>query len=382
MSEELRHIGAQAVIDRKHFETLLEALRRDYCRLLGPTVREGSLVYDQIEAVDDLPIAYTDQQAAGSYRLVKQELPTLFGYVVGQHSWKRFLHLPEECLWQAKSTGKGFKLEEGESKAEPQAFLGARPCELAAMQIHDKVLTEGPYVDPNYRKRREQTFVVAVNCTKPGGTCFCASMQTGPNATKGYDLALTEVCNKSEHYFIVEVGSEKGAKLLGKLDAKDATPAQIKAANQLLDRAAQDMGRQLETTGLKELLYSQFDSLHWEEIARRCLSCANCTMVCPTCFCSTILDSTDLTGKEVERLRRWDSCYSVDFSYIHGGSIRNSAEARYRQWMTHKLAYWVDQFGMFGCVGCGRCITWCPAAIDITEEARVFRAAAEPVEST
>jgi Fe-S oxidoreductase len=96
-------------------------------------------------------------------------------------------------------------------------------------------------------------------------------------------------------------------------------------------------------------------------------------MVCPTCFCTTVEDVSDVTGDHAERWRRWDSCFTLGFSYIHGGSIRNSGKARYRQWMTHKLASWIDQFGTSGCVGCGRCITWCPVGIDITEEARAIR---------
>jgi sulfhydrogenase subunit beta (sulfur reductase) len=133
------------------------------------------------------------------------------------------------------------------------------------------------------------------------------------------------------------------------------------------------MGRTLDTEGLKDVLSRNFDSLHWEEIAKRCLSCGNCTMVCPTCFCASVEDSSDLTGQKAERVRKWDSCFSRDFSYIHGGQIRSSVMSRYRQWMTHKLGYWQDQFGSSGCVGCGRCITWCPVGIDITEEARALR---------
>ncbi len=105
----------------------------------------------------------------------------------------------------------------------------------------------------------------------------------------------------------------------------------------------------------------------WDDIAARCLACTNCTLVCPTCFCSTVEDATDLLGTAT-RTRRWDSCFSSDFSNLHGHPVRSSTRSKYRQWMTHKLSYWYDQFGMSGCVGCGRCITWCPVAIDITAE--------------
>jgi formate hydrogenlyase subunit 6/NADH:ubiquinone oxidoreductase subunit I len=133
------------------------------------------------------------------------------------------------------------------------------------------------------------------------------------------------------------------------------------------------MGRSLDTVGLKDLLYSSADSPVWDDVAQRCLACGNCTAVCPTCFCTTVEDVSDLTGDHVQRDRVWDSCFNADFSYLHGGSVRESTRSRYRQWMTHKLGSWHDQFGMSGCVGCGRCVTWCPAAIDITEEAAALR---------
>ena len=368
-----------AILDRKKFDALLQVLGEQSYQLLGPTVTEEVLVLDEIESAADLPIGMTDKQEAGSYRLMKAELPTLFGYAVGQQSWKQFLHLPEETLWRATRVDHGFAVEQVECKAARRALIGVRPCELVALEIHDKVLSGGPYADEHYRQRRENLFIVAVNCTRPGGTCFCDSMGTGPRATRGFDLALTEVCTDKEHHFLIETGSERGAAILSGLPVEPATETQIETATKLLDGANSKMGRELNTDGLKKLLEGQFDSFHWEEIAKRCLGCANCTMVCPTCFCSTVEDYTDLTGKQVERRRRWDSCYSVDFSYIHGGSIRNSGAARYRQWLSHKLAYWVDQFGTFGCVGCGRCITWCPAGIDLTEEISTLRSAVENI---
>jgi len=152
-----------------------------------------------------------------------------------------------------------------------------------------------------------------------------------------------------------------------------AASKDLVAAQQAVDRAAGQMGRTMDTAGIKELLYRSYDHPRWDDVAKRCLTCANCTMVCPTCFCSTVEDTSDLKGEHAERWRKWDSCFTMDFSYIHGGSVRSTPRARYRQWMTHKLATWIDQFGTSGCVGCGRCITWCPVGIDITEEVRAIR---------
>jgi sulfhydrogenase subunit beta (sulfur reductase) len=212
-----------------------------------------------------------------------------------------------------------------------------------------------------------------VNCTHPSGTCFCVSMNTGPRVKEAFDLSLTEVFGEGRHYFIAEAGSTKGEEVLRKVPSEPARENEVATREAILERTAAKMGRTLDTTNMKELLYANLEHPRWDEVANRCLSCGNCTMVCPTCFCTTVEDKTDLTGEHAERWSKWDSCFSLDFSYIHGGTVRSSVRSRYRQWMTHKLATWIDQFGTSGCVGCGRCITWCPVGIDITEEAAAIR---------
>ena len=260
------------------------------------------------------------------------------------------------------------------SKSPRYAFIGVRSCDLAAIGVQDKVFIGNGYTDADYEARRRDAFIVAVNCSKAGNTCFCVSMDTGPKAESGFDLALTELVDEDGHRFLVEVGSEEGAELLSMIDSEAATEADRSRAGEVSEECASQMGRELETDGIKELLYRNMEHPRWDEVSERCLTCGNCTLVCPTCFCHTVEDVTDLAGEEAERVRLLDSCFTLDHSYIHGGSVRNSARSRYRQWMTHKLATWIDQFGTSGCVGCGRCITWCPVAIDITEEAAAIRA--------
>ncbi len=338
-------------------------------------MRDGAIIYDKLESLSDLPIGWTDEQDGGHYRLKRRKDDALFGYVAGPHSWKRFLFPPTLRLWRAKRNGKNgaFEILPQELPDETYAFIGVRSCELHAIALQDRVFLGGKYVDPIYKALRERAFLVAVNCTQAGGTCFCISMRTGPKATSGFDLALTEVLDDGRHYFVVEAGSGRGLNVLNDVPHREATPDEIERAEERVRQAGQQMGRELNTEGIKELLYRNYEHSRWDEVAQRCLSCANCTMVCPTCFCATVEDVTDLTGDTAERVRRWDSCFSLDFSYIHGGSVRATPKARYRQWMTHKLATWIDQFGTSGCVGCGRCITWCPVGIDITEEVRAIR---------
>jgi ferredoxin len=366
----LRTIAPAALDD------LVAGLRGRGFRVLGPTLRDGAIVYDDLEWADELPIGWTDRQEPGLYRLERRGDEARFGYAVGPHSWKRFLFPPRVRLWRAQRDEDGRAVVEEEPADEtPLAFLGVRSCELHAIAIQDRVFVGGRHVDRDYAARRDGTFIVAVNCFEPGGTCFCASMGTGPKAERGYDLALTELLD-GEHRFLVETGSERGEELLAALPSEAADAADLEAAERAVAFAAERMGRTMDPTDLRGLLARNLEHPRWDDVADRCLTCGNCTLACPTCFCTSVDDTTDLSG-EAERWRVWDTCFSVDYSYIHGGSIRPSGRSRYRQWLTHKLGTWHDQFGSSGCVGCGRCITWCPVGIDITEEVAAIRATEE-----
>jgi formate hydrogenlyase subunit 6/NADH:ubiquinone oxidoreductase subunit I len=365
--------GGKFVFGREGLQALIDRLASEGFRVLGPALRDGAIVYDDVSKVSELPSGYVDQQEAGRYRLEHGSGEALFSYVVGPQSWKRFLFPPKETLWRAKRDGESFALMEEQVKEQKLAFIGLRSCDLQAIAIQDKVFCDGPFKDVRYAERRSGLFTLAVNCAEPGGTCFCASMDTGPSVRSGFDIALTELINGDGQRFVAEAGSEAGARLLGAVPASPAGRHDLELAAAAMDRAAGRMGRRLETEGVKEALQGAPRHPHWEEVAQRCLACANCTMVCPTCFCVTVEDHTDLSGMTADRVRRWDSCFTLDHSYIHGGSVRPSIKARYRQWLTHKLASWIDQYGVSGCVGCGRCITWCPARIDITEEVAAIR---------
>jgi ferredoxin len=365
-----------AVIAPDALEALVGALRDRGFRVLGPTRRDGAIVYDDLESAAELPIGWTDGQEAGTYRLERRDDEARFGYAVGPHSWKQFLFPPRVLLWRAQRRNGGFDVDEPAPDERPLALIGVRSCEIHGIAIQDRVFLGGTFKDRDYEARRRDAFVVAVNCFEPGGTCFCVSMGTGPRAESGYDLALTEILD-GEHRFLVEAGSERGGEILAGLPGRAAGESDLGAANRAVAGAAERMGRSLDPTDLRGLLARNLEHPRWDDVAERCLTCTNCTLVCPTCFCSSVEDVTDLAGEGAERSRVWDSCFSVDHSYIHGGSIRPSGRSRYRQWLTHKFGTWHDQFGTSGCVGCGRCITWCPAAIDVTEELAAIRAGEE-----
>ncbi len=357
---------------------LLDAIRRRGFRLVGPVLKDGAICYDDIGSAADLPAGWTDEQAPGTYRLRRRDDGALFGYAVGPHSWKKYLFPPAARL-----------LPPEPPPDEPFAFIGVRACELNAIAIQDRVFLGGRHQDPQYAGRRDGAFIVAVNCGEPGGTCFCASMGAGPRVASGFDIALTELlgaggaggaddAGDAGHRFLAEAATARGAEVLREVQVLPAGEADISAARAVSEHAAASMGRVMPELDLRDLLTRNYDHPRWDDVAARCLSCANCTMVCPTCFCFSVEDCSGLSSGDPagapERRRSWDSCFTLDHSYLHGGPVRVSARSRYRQWLTHKLATWADQFGTPGCVGCGRCITWCPAGIDITEEVAAIAA--------
>jgi len=361
------------VLSRNHLQLLLDAIKAMGYRTIGPIVKNSAITLDELDRVEELPVGWMDAQESAGYRLQERRDAALFGYVVGPESLKRFLYPPEQRLSEATRTRNGWKIEEAEREVQPLAFLGVRPCDLHALAALDKVLLAGEYADSGYKLRRENTMLIAVNCGNPSGTCFCTSMGTGPKAESGYDLALTEIIQNGGHYFVVEIGSKKGEELLARIPHDTASQQQASDADSVTAGAVKKMGKSLDTSGLHDLLFRSIEHAQWKDVGTRCLTCGNCTMVCPTCFCSTVEDYTSLDGVAAQRTRKRDSCYTMEYSYIHGGSVRYSPAARYRQWLMHKFATWIDQYGTFGCVGCGRCITWCPAGIDVTEELRIIR---------
>tara|TARA_R110000787_G_scaffold220068_1_gene328841 strand:- start:71912 stop:73057 length:1146 start_codon:yes stop_codon:yes gene_type:complete len=371
------------VIKRNDLQTLFSVLIERGYLPVGPTLRDGAIVYDQLRGVEDLPAGWTDEQDAGTYRLKRRADAALFGFNNGPHSWKKYLFPPRTRLWKGEKTETGgFIIRETEDSEKPFAFIGVRACDLHAIQVQDRVFINKKHPDPLYRGRRNKALIIVVNCGQAAKTCFCTSMNTGPRADSGFDLALTEIVDGDKHYFVAELGSTAGLSLLAEIPHTKAGNDNVAAAQDCSKRAEQQMGRKIDISDIKELLYRNYDNARWNELEQRCLACGNCTMACPTCFCSKVEDVTDLTGDHAERWREWDSCYTMDFSHIHGGSVRPTIRSRYRQWLVHKLATWLDQFGTSGCVGCGRCITWCPVGIDLTEEVRLIRDSENEKETT
>ena len=355
-----------AVLNREHFDDLIAVLHARGYRVLGPTVQQGAIVHGDLTASGDLPEGWHDEQSPGAYRIRHDGDTELFGWAVGPTSIKASVFPPESVVWRGRRREGDIEISVPDDGEVRQAIVGARPCEVAALGVLSNVLSGGTYHDPEHDRRRNQMVVIVVECAQPAATCFCPSMDTGPDARGDYDLALTELL-EPEHRFVVRVGSELGRSLLEDVMHQVASPDDLAQRDALLERSRQAITRTLDARSAPDLLAKNLEHARWDEVAERCLSCGNCTLVCPTCFCSAFEQRTDLSG-DIEVSRRWDSCFSLDHSYLHGGPVRETTRSRYRQWLTHKLSTWVDQFGTSGCVGCGRCITWCPVGIDLTEE--------------
>jgi sulfhydrogenase subunit beta (sulfur reductase) len=364
-------VGATVALPKAGLETIISNLHRMEYLVLGPQVQDEAIVYKPLDSARDLPKGYLSQQDAASYRLVYSGHQRYFDVTPGAQSWKQFFFPSQTELARYKREENGrWQIEEQATDLTPLALFGVFPCDLAAIQVQDHIFLREEWKDPVYWSRRQSAFILAVNCLHPCGTGFCASMGTGPKANPGFDLNLTEL----EDVFLVEIGSEGGRLVMEGVSTLPTSAFWLQAAQKSLGEAVSKMGRILpHPEKLPELLLNNLDARQWNDVARRCMSCSSCTQVCPTCFCWDARDSADLSGQTARRERVWDSCFNQDYSYIVGGNTRPNTRSRYRQWLTHKFGSWYAQFGTSGCVGCGRCITWCPAKIDVTAELHAIR---------
>lgn len=348
-------------------QALIDALQQAGFACIAPQVRDGAIVYAVLDDADKLPWGMRDHQVPGAYRLEKIDAHQAFAFSNGPQAIKPQLFKPREVVWRVVRNASGqLVFEPNQAESEPIAMIGARACDLAAMAIQDNVFLQRQHVDPHYQARRNQLFVVAVNCSYSSQNCFCVSAGSGPEVKQQYDLLMTEIHDG----FVVQAGSERGQDILLKLQLDFTKKLQDRLATDVIQKTIAMQTKVMPLNNnvvLRDLLFSNLNHPHWEEVASRCLSCGNCTQVCPTCFCHSEVEAPDLDGHQSDHVREWDSCFTAGHSYISGKVVRDDTAKRYRQWLTHKVGSWFDQFGESGCVGCGRCISWCPVGIDITE---------------
>lgn len=360
-------------LSRRQLDELIRALRATGRTVIGPRVIDGAIAMVEVDDAADLPLGWTASMVPGGTRLEHRTAgdPGAARAFDNGPAWsgiKPWTFPPHvDMLTLARPADGGLVATEPAPApaARPIAVIGARACDLAALEVHDRVLAGGPAIDPDYASRRAGLLVVAVECAMATSTCFCASMGTGPEVGQGADVVLSE----ADGGFVARGASVAGQALLAGFDLEAAPVPELRAADERVAGARATMGHNLgvETDGLHDRLLASLDSPRWDAVASRCLACANCTLVCPTCFCTGSVVSSDLDGRASSAARTWDSCFTAGFAQVAGGSFRPKHRDRYRQWLTHKFGTWFDQFGSSGCVGCGRCIAWCPVGIDVRE---------------
>lgn len=354
-----------AFLLRERLPLLLEAVEAEGYECIGPQWHNDAIEYDTLSQVDQLPRGVQVNQYPGEYCGELQENNVrYFAWANGPQALKPFLFAPRETLWRVRRDADGrLQFEAATPAPAKRAILGVRACDLAALALQDRHFLDGEFRDPAYAARRETLLLIAVNCSYPAATCFCASTGDGPVARAGYDLVLDEL----DDGFRVQAGSEAGEAVMARLNLIPLTDGHLEAIEIQQEKAHEQL-RKVPGRQLRDALFANLEHERWDEVAGRCLSCGNCTSVCPTCFCHSEEELAPLDGGSSEHIRQWDSCFTAGHSYIHGLTVRSQTRERYRQWLTHKFGSWHDQYGRSGCVGCGRCITWCPVGIDVTEE--------------
>jgi len=334
-----------ALLMKNDLKSWISSLADAY-RIYGPKPRGNNFAFERIHSPDEIVLDYSTTI-----------LPL-----------KKFLGPPSEAILRFEESS--FQPLPAHEDAQKTLLFGVHSCDASSFAVLDKVFIN-EYKDDRYAKRRENILTVVIACSEPGETCFCSSMGTGPSLEQGYDVLLTDLDDR----YLVESGSPKGDALIQMIPkAKTPRPEDFEQKKSSIENALKKFKRKVNTDRLPELFLKNLDHPMWTHIRDIDLACGQCVLVCPTCYCSDIRDTSELTSSTGERVREWDCCVLLEFAEVAmGGNFRRDRGARIRQFMGHNLSYCIEQFGRFKCVGCGRCIQACPVHIDITEVASKVR---------
>lgn len=266
-----------------------------------------------------------------------------------------------EELISFKVAKKDVEILDSKENGKKRVVIGSRPCDAVSLPILDAVFS-WDYKDSFYLDKRKNTTIVSIACDEIEESCFCTSFgDISPSSREGSDLLLTAM---GDDYY-VEVVSEKGSKIIEDNSGLFKDVEDVGAKDQKQEKVKEKVKRSLKIEGLKEKLDINFESPIWQEISQKCLGCAACTYLCPTCHCFDIQD--EMKKSVGKRVRNWDSCAFGHFTQMPGHQPRTKRFQRFRQRVMHKFKYYVDKFNKIACVGCGRCIENCPVNMDITK---------------
>ncbi len=317
------------IVEKEKFLDLIDRLLKDY-EVIAPVEVPNKGVF---------------------YQTISEKQEIYLGENLPIEPIKKFFLRASEWLF---NHGDG-KLEEEDITdiKKKRIIIGARPCEVKGLTLLDKIF-DSEYRDSYYTDKREQTIIIGVACGIAEKSCFCTSMGLTPVSTEGMDVLLFGIENK----LVAEIITDKGKEILGSI-GKDLDEKQIKSFESEKERRKESIEKKIK---VPESLDSVFETDYWDEVSRSCISCGVCTYLCPTCHCFDLLD------EKRRRLRCWDGCSFPDFTLqASGENPRPTKRERYRQRVFHKFDYFKKNFGENLCVGCGRCIRYCPVKIDISE---------------
>lgn len=327
------------ILAKKSVAQFLDGLLEEY-EVFAPVKGDSLVVFGRIHSAKEAFLDYVDSKKPPKEMLFPQA-EILFTYV------------------SPDSLG---DIESPPPTERPRLLFGARPCDARNFLLLDKVFDGEEYKDLYYLDRKDALVVVGIGCVLPRPTCFCTSVGGGPFSSEGSDILLIDIGDE----YLVQVGSDQGAKLLEGRGLKDAGKHKLSLMKRAIRDAEASMSSKVEIDGLEEKLGKIYDDPVWTPLTEKCLSCGVCTYLCPTCHCFDIVDETgDSTGK---RIRIWDTCQFPLFTLQASGvNPRPTNKERLRQRFMHKFKYFVDNYGQIGCVGCGRCIKECPVNVDIRQ---------------
>jgi ferredoxin len=324
-------------IEKSQIHKFLQTLTEKY-KITLPLKKDNLILFQETDSIDKLTLDFVNSKNAP----------------------KAFFFPQSEVLLQFEGPLVARKVVEREEKIEPWILFGVRACDIRSFLILDKLFINEDYVDDYYKRRRDTGIIFGYGCNNPGITCFCSSFEIDPFSTQGADLFFTDIGDK----FLVEIISSKGKEIAQNLSP--ATQSEIDKQNEIKEKANSKIKSKIHIEGISEKLNNLFENPIWEEISEKCLGCAVCTYLCPTCHCFDIQDET--IDNKGERVRNWDSCMFPIFT-LHGSGHqpRDKKFQRIRQRIMHKFNYYMENFNELACVGCGRCVLNCPVNMDIRE---------------
>ena len=327
-------------LNKKDLKPFLQSLMDEYDLFAPVQLTEGVSVYKKVDHPDEVDLTHPNPQKP----------------------MKEVFFPQSETMFRYEKVGEQNQVVSTEEVKRERIILGARPCDIQAVSLMDEVFSGKEYTDVYYINKRNITTIIGMACGHPFSTCFCSSTGGGPFLRNGSDLFFIDLGES----FLVEFLTGKGMTFQKNKFFGEASTEEINLAKALEEKALHKTDASVPVKGIEKRLDLMAESPFWDRVHEKCIGCRVCTYLCPTCHCFDIVDEA-LTNKG-QRVRNWDSCLSSLYSLeTSGHNPRPTNRERTRQRIMHKFNYFPKNFGRIACVGCGRCILYCPVHFDIRQ---------------